>query len=90
MVVWNKLYHRSIFAHLRFAEGKLNEDTLLIAYAYEKADRIANIPDALYLYRKVAGSKMCIRDRCRTHRRAACRHGSCGCCCRCRSPGSGR
>ena len=38
------------------AEGKLNEDTLLIAYAYEKADRIANIPDALYLYRKVAGS----------------------------------
>jgi glycosyltransferase involved in cell wall biosynthesis len=56
MVVWNKLYHRSIFAQLRFAEGKLNEDTLLIAYAYEKADRIANIPDALYLYRKVAGS----------------------------------
>ena len=52
MVVWNKLYHRSIFAQLRFAEGKLNEDTLLIAYAYEKADRIANIPDALYLYRK--------------------------------------
>ena len=48
MVVWNKLYHRSIFAQLRFAEGKLNEDTLLIAYAYEKADRIANIPDALY------------------------------------------
>ena len=37
MVVWNKLYHRSIFAQLRFAEGKLNEDTLLIAYAYEKA-----------------------------------------------------
>ena len=31
MVVWNKLYHRSIFAQLRFAEGKLNEDTLLIA-----------------------------------------------------------
>ena len=56
MVVWNKLYHRSIFAQLRFAEGKLNEDTLLIAYAYEKADRIANIPDALYLYRKVAVS----------------------------------
>ena len=56
MVVWNKLYHRSIFAQLRFAEGKLNEDTLLIAYAYEKAERIANIPDAMYLYRKVAGS----------------------------------
>lgn len=56
MVVWNKLYHKSIFEGLRFAEGKLNEDTLLIAYAYEKADRIANIPDALYLYRKVAGS----------------------------------
>ena len=56
MVVWNKLYHRSIFAQLRFAEGKLNEDTLLIAYAYEKAEKIANIPDAMYLYRKVAGS----------------------------------
>ena len=56
MVVWNKLYHKSIFEGLRFAEGKLNEDTMLIAYAYEKADRIANIPDALYLYRKVAGS----------------------------------
>lgn len=56
MVVWNKLYHKSIFEGLRFAEGKLNEDTMLIAHAYEKADRIANIPDALYLYRKVAGS----------------------------------
>ena len=56
MVVWNKLYHRSIFAQLRFAEGKLNEDTLLIAYTYEKAEKIANIPDAMYLYRKVAGS----------------------------------
>ena len=56
MVVWNKLYHRSIFDDLRFAEGKLNEDTMLISYAYEKAEKIANIPDALYLYRKVAGS----------------------------------
>ena len=56
MVVWNKLYHRSIFDGLRFAEGKLNEDTMLISYAYEKAEKIANIPDALYLYRKVAGS----------------------------------
>ena len=55
-IAWNKLYHRSIFAQLRFAEGKLNEDTLLIAYAYEKAEKIANIPDAMYLYRKVAGS----------------------------------
>ena len=56
MVAWNKLYHKSIFAQLRFAEGKLNEDTMLISYAYEKAEKIANIPDALYLYRKVAGS----------------------------------
>ena len=56
MVVWNKLYHRSIFDGLRFAEGKLNEDTMLISYTYEKAEKIANIPDALYLYRKVAGS----------------------------------
>ncbi|PDX61940.1 hypothetical protein CGS49_03510 [Faecalibacterium langellae] len=56
MVVWNKLYHSSIFDGLRFAEGKLNEDTMLISYAYEKAEKIANIPDALYLYRKVAGS----------------------------------
>ena len=56
MVVWNKLYHRSIFDDLRFAVGKLNEDTMLISYAYEKAEKIANIPDALYLYRKVAGS----------------------------------
>ena len=58
MVVWNKLYHRSIFAQLRFAEGKLNEDTLLIAYAYEKADRIANIPDALQKFPEVAGAAL--------------------------------
>ena len=56
MVVWNKLYHRSIFEHLRFAEGKINEDTMLIAYAYEKAEKIANIPDELYLYRRVENS----------------------------------
>ena len=66
MVAWNKLYHKSIFAQLRFAEGKLNEDTMLLCYAYEKAGKIANIPDALYLYRKVAGSivnsKMTLRS----------------------------
>ncbi len=66
MVAWNKLYHKSIFAELRFAEGKLNEDTMLLCYAYEKAGSIANIPDAMYLYRKVAGSivnsKMTLRS----------------------------
>ena len=66
MVAWNKLYHKSIFAGLRFAEGKLNEDTMLLCYAYEKAGKIANIPDAMYLYRKVKGSiinsKMTLRS----------------------------
>ena len=58
MVVWNKLYHKSIFEELRFVEGKLNEDTILISSAYERAGTIANIPDILYLYRRVKGSIM--------------------------------
>ena len=58
IVVWNKLYHKSIFDELRFALGKINEDTIFVGPAYEKAEKIANISDVLYLYRKVPGSIM--------------------------------
>ena len=58
MVVWNKLFHAAIFETLRFRENLICEDTILMAQAIERTEKVANIPDQMYLYRKVRGSTM--------------------------------
>lgn len=58
MVVWNKLFHAAIFETLRFRENLIYEDTILMAQAIERTEKVANIPDQMYLYRKVRGSTM--------------------------------
>lgn len=46
-----KLYKRYIWMDLRFPYGKLYEDTLTTYKVFDLADRIVQIPDALYHYR---------------------------------------
>ena len=46
----DKLYHVSIFSHLRFTEGKIYEDMEIIPKCIEKTKRVAYIPTPLYHY----------------------------------------
>ena len=46
-----KFYRRRIWENLRFPKGKLYEDALTVYQVFDLADRIAQIPDALYHYR---------------------------------------
>ena len=57
-VAWNKIYRRCIFETLRYPEGKLNEDMFTVTAIYDRAERIACLSDALYMYRVTPGSIM--------------------------------
>ena len=50
-VACGKLYHKDLFATLRFEEGKLHEDEFFNYLAYDKAQRIAFTSLQLYFYR---------------------------------------
>lgn len=56
-VVWNKLYHKSIFQNnISFPEGKIHEDTYVSHILVSNADRIVITEQKLYLYRVRHGS----------------------------------
>lgn len=58
-VVWNKLYHRSIFEVEKgnvFPEGKLHEDVYVSHLFVQRAGRVAITGEKLYLYRTRTGS----------------------------------
>ena len=50
VVVWNKLYHRNIFADVRFNEVRMYEDEGVIHHIISKCDKIAVFYQPLYLY----------------------------------------
>ncbi len=54
----NKLYHKHLFDHLRFAFGKLHEDTFAIHHVLWNCEKAAIIPDILYYYRQRSTSIM--------------------------------
>ena len=56
ITVWGELFHRSLFDHLRFPDGRYHEDAFVIAKLYLKAKRIVVLDESLYCYRKRAGS----------------------------------
>lgn len=56
--VWNKLYRRKIFEHLRFEENKLHEDTQLFHLVCAQCKRVAVVGEVLYFYTKRANSIM--------------------------------
>lgn len=58
VVVWGKLYHRSIFDNVRFADGKICEDEGIIHHIVDKVDSAAVCAQPLYFYTQRAGSIM--------------------------------
>lgn len=48
--VWRRLYKRFLFDELRFPEGRLFEDFILMPRLYNKAEKIIAIEDCLYFY----------------------------------------
>lgn len=55
---WNKLYKKSIFEGLRYEEGKIHEDEIIIHKLLYKANLILDIPLQLYFYEQREGSVM--------------------------------
>ncbi len=53
---WGKLYRRRLFDNLRFPEGMIFEDTWLVPDLVSRAEKIAVIPDVVYLYRQTENS----------------------------------
>lgn len=49
-VAWNKLYNKSLFAHLRYPVGKLHEDEFTTYRAVYRAGKVAVVEDVLYAY----------------------------------------
>lgn len=47
---WNKLYHKHIFSLLRFAVGKIHEDSFAVHHVLWNSRKVAIIPAGLYLY----------------------------------------
>ncbi len=52
VVVWNKLYKKTIFEHLRFKDGVFHEDQEIIHKIISKCDKITFINKKLYNYIK--------------------------------------
>ena len=48
---WNKLYHKHIFSELRFAFGKIHEDSFAIFHVLWNCRRAAFVSEGLYYYR---------------------------------------
>ncbi len=55
---WNKLYRRSCWEGLRFPVGKLCEDAFTAHLLVDRAEKIVQLPDALYCHRIRSGSIM--------------------------------
>lgn len=51
-VVWNGIYHRSLFEKIRFPEGKEYEDQYVTPEILAQANKYIYIPDSYYYYRK--------------------------------------
>lgn len=49
-VVWNKIYHRSVFEQVRYPVGKIHEDEFVIARFLLQTQRIVWIREGLYCY----------------------------------------
>ncbi len=50
VVVWNKLYRKSVIANIRFIEGKNNEDNMFEADVFSCIKSVYIIKDACYMY----------------------------------------
>lgn len=52
VVVWTKIYHRSVFENIRFPEDKTYDDSYVYYYFLDKENDIAFVDDVLYARRQ--------------------------------------
>lgn len=50
MGAWSKLYHRSLFEHIRFPEEKLSEDFYIMYQIFDKAQKVTYVGMPCYNY----------------------------------------
>ncbi len=62
VVVWNKIYHRSLFDGVRYAHGKYNEDEGIVHHIIDRCERIAVSYEPLYFYTVRRGSIMAQKE----------------------------
>ncbi|WP_050008145.1 glycosyltransferase family 2 protein [Butyrivibrio sp. WCE2006] len=60
-VAWGKLYKRSIITENMYPKVKISEDALIIRELAYRCNKIAYIPDALYMYRDRPNSIMTVQ-----------------------------
>lgn len=58
IVVWNKLYHRSVFEHIQFPNGKIHEDEYVMSKILHDANKIVQIDISLYYYYTFHGNSI--------------------------------
>ncbi len=58
MFPWNKIYPRRIFKSLRFIEGRVQEDELILDKVIRQCGKISVISESLYYYRQRKSSTM--------------------------------
>ena len=62
VVLWNKLYKKSLFYNIRFPVGQIFEDGLTIYKIISLCNNISFVPRTLYFYRRRANSIMAMQD----------------------------
>ena len=50
--VWNKIFKKSLFNELRFEEGRVYEDQLIVPFLFETANRVSILNHPLVCYRQ--------------------------------------
>lgn len=55
-LLWDRLFHRTLFDNIRFPEGRTYEDIAMMHWLFLRADKVVCIPDILYHYRQREGS----------------------------------
>lgn len=58
VTAWNRLYSRKLLQSIYFPDGKLHEDEFIVHRIYSKADKVACVADACYMYVQRGGSIM--------------------------------
>ena len=55
-LLWDRLFHRTLFDNIRFPEGRTYEDIAVMHWLFLRAKKVVCLPELLYHYRQREGS----------------------------------
>ena len=55
-LLWDRIFHRTLFVGLQFPEGRTYEDIAVMHWLFLRAEKVACLPEVLYHYRQREGS----------------------------------